>query len=125
MSARLLIADDEPAIMASLEFLFRQAGYEIALARDGEAALATAKKFKPDLALLDFMLPRMSGLDVCRHLRADPQFAQMKVLILSARGTARDQADGEQAGADGYYVKPFATKALLAEVARLLAQREA
>lgn len=122
MRARVLIADDEAAILTSLEFLFRQAGYETGAARDGDEALRLAKSFRPDLAVIDFMLPKLSGVDVCRAIRADTTLAPMKLLMLSARGGVRDLAAGEAVGVDAYYVKPFSTKDLMREVARLLAQ---
>lgn len=120
-SARILIADDEPAITMSLEFLFCNAGYETQIASDGEIALRSAKGFKPDLIVLDLMLPKLSGLDVCRALRADPQQNRLKVLMLTARGGKSDRAHGVAAGVDAYQVKPFSTQDLLAQVRWLLA----
>lgn len=120
MTTRVLIADDEVAIATSIEFLLVRAGYVTVIARDGDEALRLAATFQPQLAVLDLMLPRLSGLDVCRALRAREQHAGMKVLLLSARGTSRDIAEGKAAGADAYYVKPFSTKELMEEVARLV-----
>lgn len=121
MMTRILIADDEPAIAISLEFLLRNDGYETQIARDGEEALRIAKIFLPDLIVLDLMLPRLSGLAVCRALRADAANKHLKVLMLTARGGAADLARGEAAGVDAYQVKPFATQDLLAQVRALLA----
>lgn len=122
-AARVLIADDEPAIATSLEFLLRNDGYETQIACDGEAALRSARAFAPDLVVLDLMLPRLSGLDVCRALRADPQHRALKVLMLTARGGTTDFAGGRAAGVDAYQVKPFSTQELLLQVRRMLATR--
>ncbi|MEO8101277.1 MAG: response regulator, partial [Betaproteobacteria bacterium] len=122
--ARILIADDEPAIAVSLEFLLSNDGYETRVARDGHEALKSARDFLPDLIVLDLMLPRMSGLDVCRVLRADPQQGRLKVLMLTARGGTKDLARGQAAGVDAYQVKPFSTQDLLAQIRRLLATQD-
>lgn len=121
MAARVLIADDEPAIALSLEFLLRNAGYETRTVRDGEAALRSAREFAPDLIVLDLMLPRVNGLDVCRALRADRRLDGTKVLMLTARGSTADRSRGDAAGADAYQVKPFSTQDLLEQVRKLLA----
>lgn len=120
MRTRILIAEDEPEIAMSLEFLLRNDGYEVEIARDGEAALLIARQLQPDLLVLDLMLPRLSGLDVCEAVRRDAGIKPPKVLILTARGSAHDMARGRSAGADAYLVKPFSTKELLVEVRRLL-----
>lgn len=122
--ARILIADDEPAIALSLEFLLNNGGYETRLARDGEEALRSAGAFQPDLIVLDLMLPLMNGLEVCRTLRADPRQARLKVVMLTARGGAADIENGHAAGADAYLVKPFSTQDLLGQVSRLLATKD-
>jgi DNA-binding response OmpR family regulator len=121
MSARrVLIAEDEEAILASLEFVVRGAGHEARCARDGEEALAALAEWRPDLVLLDVMLPRASGLEVCAAIRADPRLAATRVLMLSARGASGDVARGLAAGADGYVVKPFSTRELAERVRMLL-----
>lgn len=122
-AVRVLIADDEPAIAVSLEFLLRKDGYETQVASDGEEALLAARAFTPDLVILDLMLPRLSGLDVCRALRADPQHQALRVLMLTARGGTTDFARGRAAGVDAYHVKPFSTQELLLQVRRMLAIR--
>lgn len=121
MAYRVLIADDEPAIATSLEFLLSKGGYETQIARDGEEALEAARTFNPDLIVLDLMLPRLSGLEVCRALRAAPQSQRLKILMLSARGGASDLERSRAAGVDAYQVKPFSTQELLAQVRELLA----
>ena len=121
---RILIADDERAIATSLEFLLRNDGYETEIARDGEEALRAARTFRPALIVLDLMLPRMSGLEVCRALRADPLQSRIKILMLTARGANTDLTRAEAAGVDYYQVKPFSTQDLLVQVRRLLATEE-
>lgn len=124
MTGRILIADDEPTIAMSLEFLFGRNGYETRIAGDGEEALRSAKTFLPDLIVLDLMLPRLSGLEVCRALRADGQLNHVKILMLTARGGMADVKRGQAVGVDAYQVKPFSTKDLLAQVRCLLAESD-
>lgn len=119
MGARILIADDEPSIVTSIEFLMRKAGFDIRIARDGEEALGVLTAFRPDVVLLDVMLPRRSGLDVCRFIRAEPALAGTRVLMLTAKGGRHDQQNGLEAGADEYLTKPFSTQELLARVKAL------
>jgi DNA-binding response OmpR family regulator len=121
MSARrVLIAEDDESILASLEFVVRDAGHETRLARDGEQALRALGEFRPDLVLLDLMLPRASGLEVCGAVRADPALAATKVLMITARGGSNDVSRGLGAGADAYMVKPFSTRELAQRVRELL-----
>lgn len=121
MSARrVLIAEDEESILASLEFVVRGAGHDVRLARDGEQAIAALGAYRPDLVLLDLMLPKASGLEVCRAVRADPALAATKVLMLTARGGSNDVSRGLSAGADAYMVKPFSTRELGERVREML-----
>ncbi|MFS0753902.1 response regulator [Noviherbaspirillum sp. 1P10PC] len=122
MSARILIVDDEPNIVLSLEFLMEQAGFEVAVAEDGEAALAQLAAFRPDLVLLDIMLPRLNGYEVCQRLRANPDWSGIKVVMLSAKGRELEVSKGLALGADAYVTKPFSTRELIALVQNLLAQ---
>ena len=121
MRARVLIAEDEPEIAMSLEFLLRNGGYETRIASTGDDTLQTARVFEPDLILLDVMLPKLSGLAVCAAIRNDLSRKQPKILMVTARGSAGDIARGERAGADAHLTKPFSTQELLGEVRRLLA----
>ncbi len=121
MRARVLIADDEPEIAMSLEFLLRNAGYETRIASAGDDALQTSRVFEPDLILLDVMLPKLSGLAVCAAIRNDLSRKQPKILMVTARGSAGDIARGKLAGADAHLTKPFSTQELLDEARRLLA----
>ena len=120
MSKTVLIADDEPNIVISLEFLLEQDGYRVLLARDGNEALEAIEREIPDLVLLDVMLPRLSGYDVCQRIRQDPALAQVKVIMLTARGREVEVTKGLALGADAYVTKPFSTRDLLEQIRRQL-----
>jgi DNA-binding response OmpR family regulator len=120
MTQRVLIADDEPNIVASLEFLMEQAGFEVKVAPDGAAALALVASFRPDLVLLDVMMPVKNGYEVCQHLKSDPATRAVKVVLLSAKGRDVEVAKGLELGADAYVTKPFSTRELVAKVQELL-----
>jgi DNA-binding response OmpR family regulator len=119
--ARVLIADDEPNIVISLEFLMKKEGFEVAVAGDGEAALQKAAEFAPDLILLDVMMPKKSGYEVCEALRADPARAGVKIIMLTAKGRETEVTKGLALGADAYVTKPFSTKDLVVRIKTLLA----
>jgi len=121
MASRILIVDDEPNIVLSLEFLLRREGFEVEVAGDGEAALAALAERPADLVLLDVMMPKLNGFDVCQRIRAEPRWSRVRVLMLTARGRETERARGLQLGADAYVSKPFSTKELVAEIRRLLA----
>jgi DNA-binding response OmpR family regulator len=121
MSHKILIADDEPNILISLEFLMKREGHTVLLARDGEEALSLIRQERPALVLLDVMMPRKSGFEVCQAVRADESLAAVKILMLSAKGRDNDKAQGLGVGANGYITKPFSTKDLAARVREMLA----
>jgi DNA-binding response OmpR family regulator len=120
MTHRILIADDEPNILVSLEFLMKREGYEVLVARDGQQALEAIVRERPDLVLLDVMMPLKSGFDVCQAVRADESLASVKILMLTAKGRDTDVAKGTALGADAYVTKPFSTRELAARVRELL-----
>jgi DNA-binding response OmpR family regulator len=122
MTKRVLIADDEPNIVASLEFLMEQAGCEVKVASDGAAALVLAATFRPDLVLLDVMMPVKNGYEVCQSLKSDPATRGVKVVLLSAKGRDVEVAKGLELGADAYVTKPFSTRELVAKVKELLGE---
>ena len=122
MGKKILIADDEPNIVVSLEFLMKQQGYEVKVARDGEEALAAVAAFGPDLILLDVMMPRMSGYDLCQKVRENPAWQGIKIIMLSAKGRDVEVTKGMAVGADAYVTKPFSTKDLLARVREMLGE---
>ena len=117
---KVLIADDEPNIVISLEYLMKREGHEVVVARDGEQALELIRAERPALVLLDVMMPLKTGYEVCQALRADEATAGIKVLILTAKGRDTDVAMGLGVGADAYMTKPFSTKELAAKVRELL-----
>jgi DNA-binding response OmpR family regulator len=120
MTKKILIADDEPNIVMSLEFLMEQSGYQVAVARDGEEALQLMARFGPDLVLLDVMMPLRNGYEVCQSIRENPAWDRVKVVMLSAKGRDLEISQGLALGADAYVTKPFSTKALIAQVQELL-----
>lgn len=118
MGQRILIVDDEPNILVSLEFLLDQEGYEVALASRGNAALELVESFRPDLVLLDVMLPEIDGFEICRRLRARPR--PPKIILLTARGRDAERVKGLDLGADLYVTKPFSTRDLVVDIRRCL-----
>jgi DNA-binding response OmpR family regulator len=121
MAKKVLIVDDEPNIVLSLEFMMKKEGFEVAVASDGDAALEKVASFAPDLVLLDVMMPNKSGYEVCQILRADPAQTNLKIVMLTAKGRETEVAKGVALGADAYVTKPFSTKDLVAQVKALLA----
>ena len=120
MIKKVLIADDEQNIVISLDFLLRREGFEVLVAADGEEALAKIRSDRPDLVLLDVMMPKMNGFDVCKALSADPELASIRVLMLTAKGRDTEVTKGLGLGADAYMTKPFSTKELVVKVRALL-----
>lgn len=120
MSKRILIADDEPNIVVSLEFLMKREGFDVQVAVDGEAALQAIAAQVPDLILLDIMLPKKDGFEVCQQIRANPRWQSIKVVMLTAKGRDTEVSKGLALGADAYMTKPFSTKDLVAQVRQLL-----
>jgi DNA-binding response OmpR family regulator len=122
MVKRVLIADDEPNIVTSLEFLMEKAGYEIRVATDGAQALEIAQSFRPDLVLLDVMVPMKSGYEVCQQLKSDPATRDIKIVMVSAKGRDVEVAKALELGADAYVTKPFSTRELVAKVREVLGE---
>ena len=120
MAHKILIADDEPNILISLEYLMKREGFDVTLARDGQEAIDAILRDRPDLVLLDVMMPRKTGLEVCQEVRADPQLQGLLILMLTAKGRDTDVAKGLALGADAYVTKPFSTKDLVARVRSML-----
>lgn len=121
MPYKILIADDEPNIVLSLEFLMEQSGYQVAIACDGEQALQQMALFAPDLILLDVMMPLRNGYEVCQKIRENSAWDRVKIVMISAKGRDLDVSKGLALGVDAYVTKPFSTKALIAQVQDLLA----
>ncbi|VTU21878.1 response regulator transcription factor [Variovorax sp. RA8] len=120
MNSKVLIADDEPNIVISLEFLMKREGYDVSIARDGQQALDAIRTLRPDLVLLDVMMPVKSGIEVLQAVRADEAFAGTRILMLTAKGRETDIAKGLALGADAYMTKPFSTRELAERVRRML-----
>ncbi len=113
---RILVVDDDPDIARFVEINMRLEGFEVSIARDGEEALAQIHEDPPDLVLLDVMMPRIDGVEVCRRLRADPATSHLAVIMLTAKSLSADKVVGLTAGADDYLIKPFDTLELVARV---------
>lgn len=120
MTKTVLVADDEPNIVVSLEYLLERNGYTVRVARDGEEALAHVAQFRPALILLDVMLPLRNGFEVCQKIRQTPEWQDIRIIMLTAKGRETEISKGLALGADAYITKPFSTKDLIAEVRRLL-----
>ncbi len=123
--ATVLLAEDDPDIRYLVTFKLRQSGHDIREFADGLSALASARRDIPDLAVLDVMMPGMSGLDVCRELRGDPATADIPIVILTARAQESDVEAGLAAGADEYIVKPFSPRELMSRIEAMLARIQA
>ena len=121
MAKRILIADDEPNIVISLEFLLRREGHEVVVATDGVAALDSVREQRPDLAILDVMMPQRNGFEVCQDLRGDPEMQGLRIIMLTAKGRDTEITKGLALGADHYMTKPFSTRELVARFKALLA----
>jgi two-component system phosphate regulon response regulator PhoB len=121
----VLLAEDDTDIRDLVTFKLRQQGYEVRAFEDGLSALASARDEMPDLALLDITMPGMSGLDVCRELRADPATADVPIILLTARAQESDIETGFSVGADDYVVKPFSPRELVSRVQAVLARLQA
>ena len=120
MPHKVLIVDDEPNIVTSLTFLMKKSGFETSVARDGDEALAEVERFGPDLVLLDVMMPKRDGFEVCQKLRAAGH-THLKIVLLTAKGRETEVAKGLAIGADSYVTKPFSTRELVDLVNQLLA----
>lgn len=121
MSKKILVADDEPNIVISLEYLFKREGYTVLVARDGQEALDCIARESPDLVLLDVMMPVKTGLEVLQAVRASEALRSTKILMLTAKGRDTDMTKGLALGADAYMTKPFSTRELVEKVASMLA----
>ena len=124
MSCRILIADDEPNILISLEYLMKREGYTVSVARDGAEALDTLRRERPTLVLLDVMMPKKTGFEVCQEIRADDELKDTLILMLTAKGRDTDVAKGRALGANDYITKPFSTRELVQKVSELLTAKK-
>ena len=120
MTRRVLVVDDEDSITLSLRHLMKREGYEVAVARDGEEALTCVAEALPDLILLDIMIPKRDGYDVCQTIRANPAWSGVKIVMVSAKGRDIEVEKGLALGADAYITKPFSTRELASMVRDLI-----
>ncbi len=124
MAATVLIAEDEANIAELLQFLLQREGYGTTTVYDGTAALASVREVSPDLLVLDAMLPHLSGFEVLKAVRADAANKELPVLMLTAKGQAKDRALAEELGVNAFITKPFANSEVLECIARLLGKNE-
>ena len=120
MTKKVLIVDDEINIVTALEFLLQKSGYEVMAAQNGDEALKRVESFAPDLVLLDVMMPRISGYEVCRRMRERPDWKHIKIVMLSAKGREAEVSKGVSLGADLYVTKPFSNNELVERIGELL-----
>jgi len=122
MSKYILIVDDAPNIVLSLEFLLKKEGYDVHSVSNGEEAMTAIAEKVPDMLLLDVMMPRKDGYEVCQELRAHPDWKNIKIIMLTAKGRDVEREKGLALGADDYVTKPFATQELVKKVKTLLGE---
>ena len=122
MSKKVLVCDDEPYIVESVSYVVRKAGFSVVVAEDGEEALRAAREEKPDLIFLDIMMPRLSGHEVCRQVKADPKTRDAYVVMLTARGQEEDERKAMEAGADEFMTKPFSPRKMRAKLQEVLGE---
>ena len=120
MTHKVLIADDEPNILISLEYLMKREGFAVSVARDGQQAIDAILRERPDLVLLDVMMPVKTGFEVCQEVRASESVKDTLILMLTAKGRETDLAKGLALGANAYMTKPFSTKELVSRVREML-----
>jgi len=121
----VLVVDDEPNIALSLEYLMKGQGFDVRVARDGEAALEALREAKPHVVLLDVMMPKRDGYDVCQTMRATPEWADVRIIMLTAKGRAIEQEKGLALGADDYITKPFSTQEVIERVRQYMPAADA
>lgn len=122
MTKKVLVCDDEPYIVESVSYVVRKAGYEVAVAEDGVEALTTARRERPDLIFLDIMMPRLSGQEVCRQLKQDPDTKGAYIVMLTARGQEEDERRAMEMGADEFMTKPFSPRKMRAKLQEVLGE---
>lgn len=122
MAIDILIAEDEPSILESLDFILRRAGWTIGSVTDGDAVLEGVRRLRPRVLVLDVMLPKRSGFDILKHLRADAETERLPVLILTAKGQQQDRRIAEELGANGFVTKPYSNAEVVGAVRQLLGE---
>ncbi|PLX60827.1 response regulator transcription factor [Sedimenticola selenatireducens] len=120
MSQHILIVDDEKNIAISVDYLLRREGYQVSVAHDGEEGLRLIQSDRPDLVLLDIMMPKLNGFQVCEAVRQNPALADVRIVMLTAKGRDAEKEKGLALGADAYITKPFSTRELVSQIKALL-----
>jgi len=120
---RILIVDDEPNIVLALELLMKREGYEIQSVDDGQKAFDAVREFRPDLIILDIMMPKMDGYEVCQRIRADASLKDISIIMLTAKGREVEREKGIALGADYYITKPFSTREVMMRIKDILSAR--
>lgn len=124
MPKKILIVDDEPSILMSLDFLFRKKGYEVFIARDGREAIDLLNNHHPDLTILDIMMPEVDGYEVCSYIRKTDALSHSGIIFLSAKSKKSDMEKGLELGANAYLTKPFSNKELLDNVEQIIQSKK-
>ncbi len=119
MSIRVLIAEDEPHIIESLSFVLGREGFDVSAVLDGESVIEHLRSERPNVVILDVMLPQLNGFEVLKRIKSDPSLAAIPVIILTAKGQAQDRRMAEEIGVDGFMTKPFSNRDIVDEVRRL------
>jgi DNA-binding response OmpR family regulator len=122
MAKRILVVDDEPELLMAIEIRLKMSGYETMAAHDGQEGLERARKDKPDLIILDLMLPKIDGYKVCALLKADARYSNIPIIMLTARAQDTDEKLGLEVGANAFITKPFQHEAVLAKIKELLGE---
>ena len=125
MRPSVLVVDDEPNIVVSLEFLMKEAGYDVRVAHNGDEGLRAIEDRAPDVVLLDVMMPKRNGYDLCQTIRANPEWRDVRIIMLTAKGRDIEREKGLALGADDYITKPFSTREVMERVKRYLGDSEA
>lgn len=120
MAYSVLVAEDEPNIVLSLQFIMKKAGFHVRVANDGDQAIREIKKDKPDAILLDIMLPKRDGFSVCETIKSNPEWSSVKVIMLTAKSRDEDKQRALDLGADDYITKPFSTRQLVERIIELI-----
>lgn len=120
MTYSVLVVEDEPNIVLSLQFIMKRSGYEVRIAGDGDAALTAMAEKTPDVVLLDIMLPKRDGLSVCEAIRGNPNWSDVKILVLSAKSREADKEKALSLGANDYLTKPYSTREVCERVNAML-----
>lgn len=120
MGKRVLLVEDEINIIEAIRFLLSREGWQVDIHSDGSTAVETVRELRPDLVVLDYMLPGKNGMDILTELRADPDFEQLPILMLTARGQSRDREQAERAGVSRFMTKPFSNTEVMTAVRDLV-----